>query len=136
MTRNGGAASGLFFRSCLSWGVIFGSLTDGAVIVSVLALGELIGDKLPMTPSRLSAAPLGGRAITSSLAAAAVALGLGQSWVLGVMGAAIGSLGGAFAGFHVRHELVRRLGLADWIVAVVEDLVTIGLVLLVLAFLF
>lgn len=109
--------------------------TTGAIIVAILAVAELIGDKLPMTPSRLTPGPLGGRVIMSSLAAAAVALGSGQSWILGVVSGAIGSLAGAFSGFHVRQVIVRGLGVADRLIAVVEDLVTFGLVLLVLALL-
>lgn len=108
----------------------------GAAVVSLLALAELIGDKLPFTPSRLTPGPLGGRMVTSALAAAAVSLGAGQSWILGVICALTGCMGGAFAGFHIRRTIVRRLGVTDWIVALAEDLVTFGLVLLVMALLF
>lgn len=110
--------------------------TTGALVVSFLALAELIGDKLPFTPSRLSPGPLGGRLLTASLAAAALAIATGQSWILGVICGAIGSVGGAFAGFHLRLTIVTRLRMADWIIAVVEDIFTIALVLLVLALLF
>ena len=112
-----------------------GTIT-GAVITSFLAIGELIGDKLPFTPSRLAPGPLGGRILTAALAATAFSLGTGQPWMLGLVSGAIGSVSGAFAGFHARQFLVRRARLRDWIIAVVEDLVTIGLVLLVLALLF
>jgi uncharacterized membrane protein len=107
----------------------------GALIVSFLALGELVGDKLPITPSRLAAGPLGARVVTASLAAAALSIGAGEPWILGIICGALGSLGGAYAGFHARHALVRRFRIRDWIIAVAEDLVTIGLVLLVLALL-
>jgi uncharacterized membrane protein len=110
--------------------------TLGATIVSFLAVGELIGDKLPTTPSRLAAGPLGARALTAALAAAAISLGTGQPWFLGVVGGIIGSVAGAYGGFYARRSLVRGLGIRDWIIAVVEDIATISLVLLVLAFLF
>jgi uncharacterized membrane protein len=37
----------------------------------------------------------------------------------------LGALLGAFAGFMIRRDLVEKLGCADWIVAVAEDLFTI-----------
>ena len=90
----------------------------------------------PFTPSRLNAGPLGGRVVTACLAGAALAIGMGRGWIFGVLGCAVGSLAGAFSGYHTRQMLVRRMKLADWIVAVIEDIVTITLVLLALALLF
>src|SRR3954471_14809033 len=56
----------------------------GAAAVSFLAIGELIGDKLPITPSRVTPGPLGARILTGALAVTAVCLGLGQRWILGI----------------------------------------------------
>jgi uncharacterized membrane protein len=100
--------------------------TTGAVIVSILALGELVGDKWPRTPSRIDAAPLGGRAITGALSATAVCLAAGYPWLLGIFSGGIGAIGGAFGGYHIRRLLTKRLRIPDFIVALVEDLVTIA----------
>ena len=108
----------------------------GAAIVSLLAIGELIGDKLPITPSRITTGPLGARIITGALSVGAVCIGLGQSWILGMIGGALTAVAGAFSGFYARQFLVTRCGLRDWIVAVLEDLVTFGLVLTAFAVLF
>ncbi len=43
-------------------------------IVSLLALGELIADKLPMTPSRISPGPLLARVATAAFSAIAIAI--------------------------------------------------------------
>ena len=110
--------------------------TVGGTIVAVLAVGELIGDKLPITPSRLTPGPLGGRVIMSSLAGAALAIGTGQWWILGMVSGVVGSIAGAFSGFHVRRAIVRGLGVADWLIAVLEDIITFSLVLLVLGLFF
>src|SRR3954451_4967410 len=110
--------------------------TVGALVVSFLALGELIGDKLPFTPSRLSAGPLGARILTGALAVTAVCVGLGQSAILGIFCGPVSAVAGAFFGFHGRRFLVTRCRLRDWIVAIMEDLFTIGLVLIAFAFLF
>ena len=108
----------------------------GASAVSLLAIAELIGDKLPFTPSRLSAGPMGARILTGALAVTAVCVGLGRSSMLGIMCGALTAVAGAYCGFHARRLLVSRFRLRDWIVAVPEDLVTIGLVLAAFAFLF
>lgn len=108
----------------------------GAVVVSFLAIGELIGDKLSITPSRLSPGPLGARILTGALAVTAVCLGLGQRPILGIVGGALTAVAGAYLGFHARRFLVMRCHLRDWIVAILEDLITIGLVLTALAILF
>jgi uncharacterized membrane protein len=108
----------------------------GAITVSSLAIAELIGDKLPITPSRLSAGPLGARIVTSALAVSAICVGLGRSLMLGILCGALSAVAGAYCGFHARRSLVSRFGARDWIVAVLEDLLTIALVLTAFAFLF
>jgi len=108
----------------------------GAAVVSFLAMGELIGDKLPMTPSRLTPGPLGARVLTGALAVTAVCLGLGQSWILGIICGGLSAIAGACFGFYGRRFLVTRCRLHDWIVALLEDLLTIALVLSALSLLF
>lgn len=105
----------------------------GALVVSLLAVGELIGDKLPITPSRVTAGPLGARIVTGALSGTALAIGAGASWIIGLVCGVVGSVAGAFAGFHARRFLVVRLGVRDIFVAIAEDLVTIILALSVFA---
>ncbi len=104
----------------------FVGTTTCAVILSILALGELIGDKLPKTPARTQAAPLGARMITGAVSAAAVCIAGGQPWLLGVVFGAIGSVAGAFGGYHLRRFAVQKLRAPDFIVALLEDFVAIA----------
>jgi uncharacterized membrane protein len=108
----------------------------GAIAVSFLAMAELIGDKLPITPSRLSPGPLGARIVTSGLAVSAICVGLGRNLMLGILCGVLSAVAGAFCGFHARRALVNHFRVRDWIVAILEDLTTIGLVLVAFAFLF
>src|SRR6185369_8817178 len=55
-----------------------GSL-PAALILTVLALGELVADKLPQTPSRTEALGLGARVLMGALTGACVAAGGGSS---------------------------------------------------------
>ena len=95
-------------------------------IVTLLAIGELIADKLPSTPNRTSAVPLLGRILTGTMCAAAICAGGGAKEATGAAIGAIGALAGTFGGYAVRHALVQNLKLRDGAVAVVEDLIAIG----------
>jgi len=95
-------------------------------IVTLLAVGELIADKLPATPSRTSAVPLSGRVLTGGLCGAAICAGWGASVAIGTALGAVGGVAGAFAGYSVRHWLVHNMKLRDGAVAVAEDLIAIG----------
>jgi len=100
-----------------------------ALIVSVVALGELVGDKLPKTPPRIRAAPLTARMINGAFSAAAVCVAAGERWVFGVVFGGLGALAGAFAGYHLRRTIVQRFRIPDLLVALIEDLFTIAGVL-------
>jgi uncharacterized membrane protein len=98
-------------------------------ILTVLALGELVNDKLPRTPSRLIPPQFIARLITGSLCG--IGLGLSRSLSLnhliacllaGILGSVLGTLGGAKARGFVAHFFR-----ADLPAALLEDLVGIGL---------
>ena len=96
------------------------------VIFALLAVGELIGDKLPKTPNRTTFFPLMSRLVFGGLVGAVVATGLEGSVFEGVLLGVSGALLGTFSGYLVRHELVHRFGLKDWHVAVCEDAIAIS----------
>ncbi len=96
------------------------------VVFSVLAVGELIGDKLPKTPSRVSPFPLIGRIVFGAGCGAALATVAGMSLFVGVLAAGAGAVVGAYAGFLLRRALTGPGRLPDLPVALVEDVITIG----------
>jgi uncharacterized membrane protein len=93
-----------------------------AIVFTVLALGEYVGDKLPRTPSRTSPGPLSARVVLAGLAGSICATALGGSGLEGVLLAAAGALVGSFGGFMIRRDVVQKLGCPDWPIAVVEDI--------------
>jgi uncharacterized membrane protein len=103
-----------------TWATWAGKLTT-AIIFTVLAVGELVADKLPKTPNRTAPFPLLARVILGGLVGAIVAAGLNGSEFEGVILGVGGALIGAFGGFLVRREIVIRFGGKDWPVALVED---------------
>jgi uncharacterized membrane protein len=96
------------------------------LVLTVLAIVELIYDKRPDTPSRTAPAGLIGRIMTGALCGACVATAGGAELVLGAMLGVLGGIIGCFGGYQVRSRLVKALGVRDLVVAVVEDLIAVG----------
>jgi uncharacterized membrane protein len=100
--------------------------TAAVAVFTMLALGELVIDKLPSTPSRTQLLGLSGRTVLGGLSGAALAVSGAQSIALGAVLGAAGGIAGAFAGYEVRTRLVRALKVPDVVVALLEDAVAIG----------
>jgi uncharacterized membrane protein len=103
-----------------TWAAWAGKLAT-AIIFAVLAFAEFVVDKLPKTPNRTAPGPLLVRIVIGGLVGAIVAAGLEGSGVEAVILGVGGALIGAFGGFLIRREVVLRLGVKDWPVALVED---------------
>jgi len=96
-------------------------------IFSMLAIGELVADKLPATPKRTALAPLLARIITGGLCGASLCAAVGKSILAGGLLGGAGGVIGAFVGYETRRRLVNNLHTKDLFVAIGEDLVAIAL---------
>lgn len=100
-------------------------------VFTALALGELVADQLPSTPSRKVPMQFGARLVSGALCGATIGIGSGQ-WlvgaIVGVIGAVIGTLGGAAA----RAKMAAAFG-KDRPAALIEDAVAIGGAILAVA---
>jgi uncharacterized membrane protein len=95
-------------------------------ILSLLAIGELIADKLPKTPSRKSPPGFITRIVTGALCGAAVgAIG-------GAACGALGAVAGTLGGYEFRSRLVKAIGGNDLPIALLEDAIAIAGAFLVL----
>lgn len=129
----------------LSWGAFLGwiNLADAphghlsswlgsiiaVIVLSLLAVGELVTDQLPKTPSRKVPAQFGARIIIGALAGAVIGTPFGHIFSAigaGMVGAVLGTLGGSAA----RGLLAAKFG-KDLPAALIEDAVAIigGLVI-------
>ena len=102
-----------------------GSLPS-VVILTLLALGELVGDKLPKTPSRTAPLGLIARLVTGGVSGACITAAGGQGAFAGGLLGALGGVVGCFGGYQTRKWLVGALGTNDIYVALVEDLVAVA----------
>ena len=97
------------------------------VIFSLLALFELFLDQQPMTPKRTAPFPLTARVLTGGLCGACLCAASNQSLIIGTILGGVGGVIGAFAGYEIRRKLVAGLNIKDIFIALLEDLVTLGL---------
>jgi uncharacterized membrane protein len=93
-------------------------------VLTILAVGELITDQLPKTPSRKTAIQFIARLITGGFAGAA--LGTAWGYTVGGLGAAvIGAVLGTLGGYEARRRLVAATGGRDLPIALIEDAVAV-----------
>lgn len=124
--------------AAISWAAYFGWLnihsspfafmgsTVAVAIFSILAIGELIFDKMPGTPSRTSLVPLLARMLVGGLCGALLCASANQLLIGALLGGT-GAVIGAFGGYTIRKRLVSKLNIKDIFIALAEDLIAIGL---------
>jgi uncharacterized membrane protein len=94
------------------------------VVLTLLAIAELVNDKLPKTPPRTAPPVFAVRIITGAFAGAVLGTVWGYKWGglgAGVVGAVLGTLGG----YQARKRLVAARGGQDLPIALLEDAVAI-----------
>lgn len=92
-------------------------------ILTVLALGELITDQLPSTPSRTVPIQFGTRLVSGAVSGAAIGAA-GGNWIAGLAAGLVGAVIGTLGGRAFRARLASALG-NDRPAAIVEDAVAI-----------
>lgn len=94
-----------------------------SIVLAGLALGELVADKLPVVPARVTPAPLVGRAVMGGVVGAAVG-GRDDAWLCAAIGAGAAVLA-SYAGWLFRSEAARATRLPDPVLAIAEDTVAV-----------
>jgi uncharacterized membrane protein len=104
----------------------FGS-SEGVAGSLVGFAGELVADKLQITPRRTTIGPFLQRLATGATVGAAVHYDAGRSRPLGALLGAAGAGAGAWAGTSARAFVAERTRLPGPLLGAAEDLVTVGL---------
>ncbi|MGU3410645.1 DUF4126 family protein [Microbacterium sp. M1A1_1b] len=108
-----------------NWPVFRTPLGRGLLVAG--AVGELIGDKLPMTPNRTAATGLLGRAVSGAFVGLAIGTtGRRDRRVEGAVLGAVGAVIGSYVGFAARKAVGGATGLHDPLVALAEDAAVIA----------
>jgi uncharacterized membrane protein len=94
------------------------------IVLTVLAVGELVNDKLPKTPARTAPPVFAARILTGGFAGAV--LGAWPHWTFTALGAGvIGAVLGTLGGYQARKRLVAASHGRDLPIALLEDAVAI-----------
>ena len=93
-------------------------------ILTVLAIGELINDKLPKTPSRKAPVPFAARVVMGALCGAALGAP-SQSMIGGLLAGALGAVAGTLGGYEVRTRAVKATGGKDFPIALIDDAIAV-----------
>ena len=113
-----------------STGLAFLGYTFTPWILTVLAIGELITDQLPSTPSRTVPVQFGARLASGGLAGGAIGAAQG-ALAAGLLAGVVGAVIGTFGGRAGRARLAAAFG-SDRPAALIEDAVAIGVAWLVM----
>ena len=109
------------------WGAHFGWLhlvetrlgflerTSTLVVFTLLALGELVVDKLPNTPPRTALLGMSARIVLGATCGYALALSSGGGELLFAAAAVVGAVAGAFAGINFRRSLAAQTSGLIWL---------------------
>jgi uncharacterized membrane protein len=90
----------------------------------VLAIGELINDKLPKTPSRKAPVPFAARVVMGALCGAALGAP-SQALIGGLLAGVLGAVAGTLSGYEARTRLVKATGGKDFPIALIEDAIAL-----------
>jgi len=104
----------------------FMSSLPAAIIFSILAVAEIVNDKLPKTPSRTSPFPFTARVVMGALAGATLAVAAANSWFIGGILGALGAVAGTYGGYLARTKTVKALHAPDFVIALIEDAIAVG----------
>jgi uncharacterized membrane protein len=94
-----------------------------AIILTLLAIGELIADKLPSTPSRKIPVQFGARLVSGALVGATLGMATGQL-LLCLIAAILGAVVGTYRGAAFRERLTKATR-NPLLAALIEDAVAI-----------
>ncbi|MDP9081502.1 MAG: DUF4126 family protein [Bacteroidota bacterium] len=97
-----------------------------AIGTKVLAIGELVGDKLPQTPNRTSMGGIIGRCLSGSLAGAAIYKASGNNAATGALIGSVIAMGSTFGSYYLRKFVVDKTHAFDPFVGAIEDVLVIG----------
>lgn len=101
--------------------------------MAVLAIGEMIADKLPFMPKRTDKPALFTRALTGAVSGAAICSSKKRSVWTGALLGALGAIGATYGAYELRKWAGKRFDVPDAVIAIAEDALVVGCGMLVLS---
>ena len=103
-----------------------------ARILTVLAVGEALADKLPFSPDRISPPGLVGRMASGALVGATLFAAAKRRATIGAGLGLLSAAAASYPSYYLRVKTQEKLGVPNWAVGLVEDALAEGTGLLTL----
>lgn len=97
-----------------------------ANLLSVMALAEFVGDKMPSAPNRIALPGLISRGLSGALAGAGIYKSAKQNTIAGALLGGITAIAASYGSFYLRRALVKQVHLLDPIIGSIEDAIVLG----------
>jgi uncharacterized membrane protein len=97
-----------------------------ANILGVMALGELVGDKMPSAPDRIALPGVIVRGLSGAIAGASIYKASGGNLYTGAVLGSVAAVAATFGSFFLRKTMVKDLYLFDPLVGTIEDAIVLG----------
>jgi uncharacterized membrane protein len=92
-----------------------------ANVLTVLAIGEIIADKLPIVPDRISPVPLIGRGISGATCGAALCIAEDERTEIGALAGLTGAIISTYGFYYLRQKLSNDAGIPNLLLGLTED---------------
>jgi len=97
-----------------------------AIVLKIMALGEIVVDKLPATPNRIVTPGVIARCLSGALAGASIYKATGSNAATGALLGAAAAIASTFGSYYLRKGIVKKTKVFDPIVGAIEDAFVIG----------
>ena len=97
-----------------------------AKVLKIAAVGEMIADKLPFIPARISPGPLIARIFSGALCGASICTAEGKRADVGAFFGGLSAVGAAYAFYHLRREIGETKILPDAALGLGEDALVVS----------
>ncbi|MDB5111895.1 MAG: putative rane protein [Mucilaginibacter sp.] len=95
-------------------------------VLKVVALSELVLDKLPSAPNRIKPAVITSRCLSGALAGASIFKASGGKVLTGAVLGAVAAFASTYGSYYLRKSTVKKTKLFDPIIGAIEDALVIG----------
>jgi len=95
-------------------------------VLKLFALGEMIGDKIPGVPHRISFPALLGRGLSGIVVGATVGAVRGNNRNISAIAGGLAAIAAAYGSYHLRIAASKHLQVPDPVIGAVEDALVIG----------
>ncbi|MES2277483.1 MAG: DUF4126 family protein [Bacteroidota bacterium] len=97
-----------------------------AKVLSVMALGEFVGDKMPSAPNRIATPGLVFRSLSGAVAGASIYKASGGNIYAGALLGGVTAVAATFGSFFLRKAIVKQAHLIDPVIGGIEDAIVLG----------